>query len=102
MKRLCNSPVSKWIWRVNSVLVFNSNSSVSKSWSALACWKAAWRFWPIITNVDRKIASSETTRVNVGQGFFSNTNIQTANNTAWIQTKFIDPANAVIRSARRS
>ena len=37
------------------------------------------RFWPIITNVDRKIASSETTRVNVGHGLFSNTTIHTAN-----------------------
>src|SRR5262249_48615934 len=41
MMRLCNSSVSTWIWRVSSVLVFSSNSWVSKSWSALACWKAA-------------------------------------------------------------
>ena len=40
MKRRCNSAVSKWIWRVSSVLVFSSSSWVSKSWSALACWKA--------------------------------------------------------------
>jgi hypothetical protein len=26
----------------------------------LVCWKEAWRFWAIITDVDRKIASSET------------------------------------------
>jgi hypothetical protein len=26
----------------------------------LACWNAACLFWPIITNVDRKIASSDT------------------------------------------
>jgi hypothetical protein len=37
---------------------------------------------PIITTVDRKIASRDTKRVRVGHGLFSNTIIQTANNTA--------------------
>ncbi len=37
------------------------------------------RFWPIMTNVERKIASSETTRVRVGDGPASTSSIQTAN-----------------------
>ena len=28
----------------------------------------SWRFWPIMTNVERKIASSETASVSVGHG----------------------------------
>ncbi len=39
------------------------------------------RFWLIITNVDRKIASSETIRVRVGHGFCSIRVIQTTNRT---------------------
>jgi hypothetical protein len=55
-----------------------------------------------MTKVDKKIASSETTRVNVGHGLRSKNNIQTANSTACMKTKLIDPAKAVIRSATRS
>jgi len=29
---------------------------------------SAWRFWPIMTNVDRKMASSETMSVSLGHG----------------------------------
>jgi hypothetical protein len=45
--------------------------------------KAAWRFCPIMTNVDRKMASSETTKVSVGQGLFSTRSIQTTNARIW-------------------
>jgi hypothetical protein len=55
-----------------------------------------------MTNVDKKIASSDTTNVSVGQGVFSRNNIHAANNAAWSQTKLIDPAKAVMRSAIRS
>jgi hypothetical protein len=34
-----------------------------------ACWKADCRFWPIMTNVDRKIASSDT--ISIGHGLDS-------------------------------
>ena len=54
--------VTEWIWVFN----FNSVPCSSKSWSAFACWNAVWRFWPIITNADTKIASSRTTSVNDG------------------------------------
>ncbi len=39
---------------------------------------------PIITKVDRKIASRETISVSVGQGLRSNTIIHTAKATAWM------------------
>src|SRR6478672_22138 len=55
-----------------------------------------------MTNVDRKIASSDTIRVSVGHGLFSKTSIHVANRTTWRYTKFIEPANAVIWSAIRS
>src|SRR5690242_17030965 len=76
--------VRSWIWRVSSVLRCSSCSCATKSWSAFACWNAAWRFWPIITKVDKKIASRETTRVSVGHGDRSRNSIQTANNMAWM------------------
>ena len=47
----------------------------------LAPWNSACRFWPIITKVDKKIASSDTTRVSVGQGLRSSTIIHTVNAT---------------------
>ena len=40
------------------------------------------RFCPIMTNVDRKIASSETMSVSVGHGLLSSTSIQHAKNAA--------------------
>jgi len=46
----------------------------------LACWKSACRFWPIMTNVDRKIASSDTISVSVGHGLASMNSIQRENN----------------------
>ena len=79
--RRCSSVVSWWISRVSWVLVLSSSSCSRKSWLALACWKAAARFWPIITKVDRKMASRETTRVRVGQGLRSANSIQTAKTT---------------------
>jgi hypothetical protein len=36
-----------------------------------------------MTNVDRKMASSDTIRVSVGHGLFSNTSIHSANRKAW-------------------
>ena len=55
--------------------------SAGAPWSAFACWNVACRFWPIITKVDKKIASSDTIRVSVGQGLDSTNSIQTANIT---------------------
>ena len=78
------SVVRAWMARVSSVLVLSSCSCSTKSWSALACWNAAWRFCPIITNVDRKIASSDTTSVSFGHGLGSTNTIQTAKATAWM------------------
>jgi hypothetical protein len=37
-----------------------------------------------MTNADRKIASSDTTSVNVGQGLASKNTIHNAKATAWI------------------
>ena len=48
--------------------------------------------------VDKKIASRDTASVSVGQGLGCKKSIQIATNAAWIQTKFIDPANVVIWS----
>jgi hypothetical protein len=52
-----------------------------------------------MTNVDRKMASSDTIRVNVGHGLFSMTNIQNAKSATCRYTNPIEPANRVIRSA---
>src|ERR1035437_4853212 len=87
---------------VNSVLVCSSNSLATKPWWGLACWKEACRFCPIITKVDRKIASRETMSVRVGQGLFSNTSIHTTKTPACRYTNLIEPAKAVIVSATRS
>ena len=38
-------------------------------------------FWPIMTNVDKKIASSDTISVSVGHGLDSMNSIQTVNST---------------------
>jgi hypothetical protein len=54
-----------------------------------------------MTKVERKMASSETTRVSVGQGLLSKKIIQTAKIAMCRYTKCIDPAYAVIRSAIR-
>ena len=79
----CSSAVSSWIVRVRAVFSTSRVFTSLKSRSAFSCWKAAWRFWPIITNVDKKMASSDTISVSVGQGLLSNTSIQTANRIAW-------------------
>lgn len=84
MMRLCSSVVSAWIARVISVLVLSSSSCSTKSCSALAFWKVACRFWPIIMNVERKIASSDTTSVSVGHGLPSASTIHTAKTKAWM------------------
>jgi hypothetical protein len=55
-----------------------------------------------MTKVDRKMASSETINVNVGHGLPSKTSIQRAKAAAWRYTNGMEPANAVMRSARRS
>src|SRR6478672_7162842 len=55
-----------------------------------------------MTNVDRKIASSETMSVSFGHGSDSTNNIQSAKTTAWMYTNGIEPANEVIASAIRS
>jgi hypothetical protein len=44
IRRRCNSVVRTWICRVISVFSFSSSSCSLKSWSAFACWNAAWRF----------------------------------------------------------
>jgi hypothetical protein len=47
----------------------------------LACWNAAYWFCPIMTNVDRKIASSDTISVSGGHSLDSMNSIQTVNTT---------------------
>jgi hypothetical protein len=60
------------------------------------------RFWLIITNVERKIASSETIIVKRAYGYFSTPNpIQHPNQRAERWTKRIEPAKDVMRSAIR-
>jgi hypothetical protein len=44
----------------------------------MARWNSAWRFWPIMTDADKKIASSETINVSLGHGSDSTTSIQHA------------------------
>src|SRR4051812_37124099 len=64
-------------------------------------------------NVERKIASSETTNVKnvngnrsirhaVGMNGNDEAAIHNANHTTWMYTKFIDPTNRLIASASRS
>ena len=55
-----------------------------------------------MTNVDRKIASSDTMSVSLGHGSDSRKSIQQAKATMWMYTNGIDPANVVIASATRS
>jgi hypothetical protein len=63
-------------------------------------WRfASARFWLISTNVERKIASRETTRVSVGHGLRSRTSIHRPKAAAWMYTNGIDPANVVMASA---
>ena len=90
------------ISRVSSVLVFSSSSSPEVVVGLLPAGTAACRFWPIITKVDRKIASSETTNVSVGHGLFSRSSIHSANTRCVDVDERIDPANAVMESAIRS
>ena len=49
----------------------------------LGLLEAGRPFCPIITKVDRKIASRLTTRVSVGHGDFTKTSIQAVKMTAW-------------------
>ena len=70
--------------------------------SAITCRFASARFWLIITNVDRKIASSETIIVNSPNGYFSTPRpIHSPNHRMWMYTNVIDPENRVIWSAMR-
>ena len=50
----------------------------------LGLLEVACRFWPIMTKVDRKIASSDTISVSVGHGLDSMNSIQTVNSTMWM------------------
>nr|WP_232524853.1 hypothetical protein [Nocardioides mangrovicus] len=93
--------MSRWISWVISVFVCSSVSCSRNSRSDLASSKAAERFWAIITKVERKIASSDTTSVSVGHGLFSTTSIHTPNSTMCRYTNAIEPANLVIASATR-
>ena len=53
-------------------------------WSAITCRFASARFWLIITNVERKIASSETIIVSSPNGYFSTPKpIQHPNHKMW-------------------
>jgi hypothetical protein len=55
-----------------------------------------------ITNVDRKIASSDTIIVSSPKGYCSTLKpIHAANQTTWMYTNCIEPANRVIWSATR-
>ena len=85
------------------VLVASSFSCETKSWSALACAKLACRFCPIMTKVDRKIASSDTTSVSVGHGHFSNQIIQTReHDDVHVDERHRSRRTAVIASATRN
>ena len=60
----------------------SSSCTVLHCWSAMTCRLASARFWLIITNVERKIASSETIIVSRPNGYFSTPNpIQHPNQT---------------------
>lgn len=50
------SCASVWMVLVSSVFRWSSASCSKKSWSALRCVNSAWRFWPIITNVEISLA----------------------------------------------
>jgi hypothetical protein len=63
--------VIAWTARVNSVFSLSSISASWKSWSALVCWNADCLFWPIMTNVDRRIASRDTMNVKNWNGYRS-------------------------------
>jgi len=52
--------------------------------SAWAFWKAAWRFRPIRTNVDRRIISRETIRLSVGDGLLERERSQTERGSGWL------------------
>ena len=49
-----------------------------------------------MTNVDKKIDSSDTMRVSVGHGLFSNTTIHIPNRATCRYTKFIEPVKDVM------
>ena len=63
----------------------SSSCTVFHCASAITWRFASARFWLIITNVDRKIASSETIIVSSPNGYFSTPNpIQHPNQTMWM------------------
>ncbi len=68
----------------------------------LGLLEGSLRFWQIMMNVDRKMASIPTSRASIGQGHFSNSAIDTVTRTTWMKTEFIEPADAVMWSASRS
>ena len=97
---------------VSSRICLESASSCSfwpsSSCTVCHCWFAStWRFssarfWLIITNVERKIASSETIIVSRPKGYDSTPSaIQSVNQMTCIQTNVIEPLNLVMRSASR-
>ena len=100
----CTAFVSSRIW-------FEMSSSWRFCWSSSCtvfhCWLAiTWRFasarsWLIITNVDRKIASSETIIVSSPNGYSRRQADPPANQMTWRYTNVIEPAKRVIASAIR-
>jgi hypothetical protein len=74
-RSLCTSSVSPWDrTAVSSVFSTRRRLTPRQSWSAFDCSKACLGgSRPIITNVDKKIASSEPASVSVGHGFLSRT-----------------------------
>jgi len=74
-----------------------SSWTVFHCWSAMTCLFASAQFWLIITNVERKIASSETIIVSNPNGDVSTPEpIQLANQMTWRYTNAIEPAKRVI------
>ena len=71
-------------WRCPAVGIGTPGAQeVRRRGRAFACWKVACRFCPIITKVDKKIASNATARASVGHGLRSKTSIHTANSATW-------------------
>jgi hypothetical protein len=55
-----------------------------------------------MTNVERKMASSETISLSVGPGLFSEHQLPDAEDHGMVQTNGIEPASRVIASATRA
>jgi len=94
--------ISVFCW-ISSLFCFSpcwtsAHSAFASSWR-----RSSARFWLMSRNVDRKIASSETSIVRRPYGKRSTPRpIHAANHTTCRNTKLIEPANRVIESASRS